>query len=304
MAKIRINPEELELLEEDQKPSSVSKLQEFVRDNQQIIGGVVIVILLIVAFVSYSDYSEQKETISANIEFSDAFQSYSDAQSSTTWATQERQDAMLEVVAQAETIMSKYPDSQVALEAEYLKGTAYYQAGDNIDEIINGGARNNQQAIDTFTSYLQKVPEGSFEFSRGAIALAYAHENNFFVTNDEIAFNEAVNYYNQAEAADPYGFIRVDALLGRARLLSETRDGEEEAIAIYRQILEERFQPMEIPADLQNPDGSPNVGKQIYFNYQQFNKLSTSLTNTARIELSRLGVDVDEEYPIYDEDES
>ncbi len=295
MAKIKINQEELDNIGEEDKPSKRDLFTLWLKRNAIIVSSVLILITTVFIVLSYLDTQKQNKMAEATNTYDEIVQQLINVRTTTTWASDERISAMEEVIAKADELIAQYPDSDAAREALFLKGTAYYQMGDEVADAVVGGGANNQLAIDTLNEYYAAVPENSMERAKAALALAYASENKLFFDNQPQSATDAINYYSEAEAADPLGFLRADAMMGRARVLTQL-ERTDESIAIYREIMEQRFEPIV----LQDPMVRGQVDRTISLvNSMRQRFLSQiSIGGLARIELSRLGVDVEAEYPL------
>ncbi|MGF1572939.1 MAG: hypothetical protein ACFCU1_07690 [Sumerlaeia bacterium] len=295
MAKIKINQEELDNIGEEDKPSKRDLFTLWLKRNAIIVSSVLILITTVFIVLSYLDTQKQNKMAEATNTYDEIVQQLINVRTTTTWASDERISAMEEVIAKADELIAQYPDSDAAREALFLKGTAYYQMGDEVADAVVGGGANNQLAIDTLNEYYAAVPENSIERAKAALALAYASENKLFFDNQPQSATDAINYYSEAEAADPLGFLRADAMMGRARVLTQL-ERTDESIAIYREIMEQRFEPIV----LQDPMVRGQVDRTISLvNSMRQRFLSQiSIGGLARIELSRLGVDVEAEYPL------
>lgn len=300
MAKIKINQEELDQIGEEEKPSALALLLLWLQANARIVASVAILILTVFIVLSYFDTQKKSTLAEATNIYDEMVNDLIEARTSTTWASEERKTALDGVISKADELIAKYPNTDLAREALFLKGTAYFQKGDNVADALAGGGANNQLSIDTLNEYYSAVQPNTLERSKASLALAYALENKFFLDSDPASANDAINYYLEAEKADPIGFLKADAMMGRARVLTAV-EKPDEAIAIYREIMENRFKPIVLEDALVR--GQVDRTISLVNNMRQRFLAQLSIAGQARLELSRLGVDVETEYPLTKEAE-
>lgn len=299
MAKIRINQEELDLIGvEESKPGE--ELLIWLQRNAAIVGGVLALILTAFIVFSYFDHQKQAALGEASNTYDEMIKKLMEARSSTTWASEERKTALDDVIKKSDELIAQFPGTPVAREALFLKGTAYFQLGDNVAEALAGGGANNQKAIEVLTEYQSAVPANTLEHAKASLALAYALENKFFLDSDSQSATDALQYYAEAEESDKLGFIKADAMMGRARMFTATNKPEE-ATTIYREIMESRFTPVVLEDVMEA--GKVDETKSLVNAMRQRFLAQISIAGQARLELSRLGVDVDKEYPLTKEAE-
>lgn len=297
MAKIRINPEELENLESDKKPDSDQIFQKWFQANKNVLLILAGVAILIFVVLSYRESQRQSIVSQGSSIYADAAQKFQETLFSTEWASEERQSGMAEVVELADQIINDYPETGIAHEALFLKGTAYYQMGDNVQQALDGGAQNNDTAITLFTEYLGTTTENTFSDAKGSLALAYALENEFFLSSEKQSADDAMGYYGDVINNTNAGILKADAIMGRARIFS-INDNVDEAIALYRELMDERYAPVELEAPLDARNSQEVAQSQLLNQLRQQRLASMNIVGLARLELSRLGVDVDKEYPL------
>ena len=206
------------------------------------------------------------------------------------WATEERTQAMREVVAQADNIISQYGDTRLARNALFLKGNAYYFAGDGL-----GSTANTEEAIRIFEEYEQLAREqgDGFEQAAALLALGYAHENLFVLTMSqdrqaaEQSLVAAANYYDEVVESPEAGFLRYEAMNAKGRLL-QYLGREDEAKEIFKQVAQEAYKPLPPP-----PGQEASQRDQIMY---QLKNLANQFTTgrTALIHLQRMGVETEE----------
>lgn len=287
MAKIRISKEELE---HDEVLESADVFLHWLRDNLKTILMVIATVLAAYLVIGMMHASRQGKLVEANDMLAEAMDKYESAMAEYEWATPQRQDAMQEVVNLTQQIVEDYSGTAIARQALLLQGNAYYNAGDDLAESLEAGAPNTNNAINAFTRFVAEA-DTPFEQAKGNLALGYAYENAFFLTNQESYLSDAINTFqdviNDTEAPE---FLRGEALLGVARNLAfqgNTAQAEE----MYRNLLRARYEPLEpLPAN-----ASP--AERLIHDIKERSTV-VSLAGSARLELQRLGVDVSEEFPI------
>jgi hypothetical protein len=185
----------------------------------------------------------------------------------------------------------------MVIPAKFLEGTAWFYAGDDLELAKTDGPKNTEKAIEVFTKYVAESDPGSFEYSKGSIALAYAYENAWFLTGQENYLTDAMGTYRQVadKPGEQSGFMRFEALMGIARL-SELTGNEEAAIEALRTVMKETHVPRV------NPDTIENVNRALVQRLRAREEMVT-YAGLARVELTRLGVDVDTEFPLFKAEE-
>ncbi len=254
----------------------------------------------IVAYSAYGYWAaSHRSTIeAANDAFASAQAKFQNALDTTSWGTPERTTAMQEAVAMAKAVAETYPNTPMAIPAKFLEGTAWFYAGDDLELARTDGPRNTEKAIEVFTKYVAGSKPGSFEYSKGSIALAYAYENAWFLTGQENYLTDAMGTFRQVadKPGEESGFLRFEALMGTARL-SELAGNEEAAIEALRAVMKETHVPRA------NPDTIENVNRALVQRIR-FREDAVTYAGLARSELTRLGVDVDTEFPLFKAEEA
>ncbi|MBX3730873.1 MAG: tetratricopeptide repeat protein [Candidatus Sumerlaeia bacterium] len=289
MAKIKITREELQ---HDEVLETADHAVHWLRDNLRLILAIVIVALATYAVVGTLHSRRQQGLMAANNLLSEASDRYNAAIQESGWASPERQAAMREVIALAQRVIDQHPGTPLARQAMLLQGNAYYMAGDDV-ATSREGAPNTNEAINSFTRFVAEA-KTPFEVTKGKLALAGAYENMFFLvarpdfptTFQEDARRTYLEVVN--DTATP-AFMRAEALLALGRLYA-FQNQPEQAKLYYRQVLDMRHQPLAPVTDMAS-------NRAIIQQLDQRASLFT-LAGTARLELQRLGVDVDAEYPL------
>lgn len=286
MAKIKISKEELE---RDEFMESTDRALLWLKDNARMLGTVIVLGIAVYVAVGFMATRREATLTAANDALSAALDAYQVAIAEHTWGSDERTAAMEDVARMARQVREDFSGSRIAKQARFLEGSAYFSAGDSIEAAVAGGARNTSNAIDVFGQFVAEA-EDPFDRGKGGLALGYAWENAFFLTNDQAALGDAIRSFEQVhtDGAVPE-FLRAEALLAEARLHAYRGD-RDQAIDLYRQVMEMRHEPLR-PLPPTAGVGHELV-RQIELRTRQF-----SLAGTARLELQRLGVDVADEYP-------
>lgn len=238
---------------------------------------------------SFFHQSKQNEIVAVNDIYAAALSDYQNGIATTEWGSAERATAMNQVVTLAEDLRAQYPDHPLSDEALFLIGDAHYAKGDDlVTGVQGGGIPNTEAAIRAYTQYLAEVDD-DFSEAKGLLALGYANENAYFLTNDVDYLNEAMNTYQRVQDVAGDSFIAAEAKLAMARN-AEFQGRLDQARALYREVVESRLVPVKMPTD---------ETRQSEIFKAQLNDAANQLTlgMTARLALERLGVDVEEEYP-------
>jgi len=295
MAQIKITREQLE---HDRFLESTDTFLIWLKKNF-----VLLLIILGGGILAYTAYgyvvASQRNTIAAASDaFAKAQARYNRALMETTWGTPERTAAMEEVVVLARAVRQDFSGTPLAVPAHFLEGTAWFYAGDDLETSQTDGPRNTEKAIEVFTKYVAAADSGSFEYAKGSVALGYAYENAWFLTGRDSYFTDAMNTFRQVaeRPGSEAGFIRYEARMALARLY-ELSGNDEQAISILRDIVRETHVPRVNPELIDNPNRAI---------VQRIRAREEMLTygGIARMELARLGVNVDEEFPPFIEPEA
>jgi len=291
MAQIKITKEELQ---RDEFIDTTDRLYLWIRENwQSMVLAVAIVLVGYSGFVFYKS-SRTGKLLGANDLIGRAVSRFDKASRDFGWATADRQKAMDEVAALCDEVRAEYEGTELAHQALFLKGTAEYLAGDNFEAAQKGeGTPRTERAIALFTEYVAEAPANdAFDRARGRIALGYAYENSYFLTGDEQDLQDAMSTYSQVADDEAAGFLRYEAKLAQARLLQYAyTDRSDDAEKLYREVIEARqAQYVEL-----GDDATP--AERAFRNFSLMSE-QFSLAQTARIALLRMGIDVEEEYPL------
>ena len=254
----------------------------------QILTVITLVFVGYAIFVFFHSRKEAELRVASN-DFYSAVQDFDRNLGQNQWATAERTSGMRQVVEKADAILQEYGDTEIARNALFLKGNAYYFAGDPL-----GQTENTEEAISVFEEYLQQARQMGDGFEQGAalLALGYAHENLFILTmsqNEEAArqsLTAAADYYDQIQELPDTGFLQYEALNAKARLLKYL-GRREEARELYEQVVRESYDQIEQPG----PD-APRREQIMALVRTYANQFTTG--RTALLELQRMGVDTEE----------
>lgn len=291
MAQIKITREQLE---HDRFLESTDTFLIWLKKNLRLLLIVLGAGILVYSIYGYFAASHRHTIEAANDAYARAHARYVRALNETAWGSPEREAAMSEVVTLARGVREDFAKTAMAIPAHFLEGTAWYYAGDNLETAATDGPRNTQKAIEVFTRFVADAKPGSFEYAKGSIALGYAYENAWFLTEQENFLNDAMGTYRQVadQPGDGAGFLRYEAMLALARL-NELMGNESQAVAILRDVMKATHTPRE------NPDNMENPNRALVQRLRAREDL-LSYAGLARIGLERLGVDVDTEYPLFD----
>ena len=285
--KIKISKEELK---HDEVLETADKWLHWFKDNMYVIIFVLAGVLFAYGIGGFLTSKQQAALMEVNDQLAQALGTYESAIQQYPWASAERVSAMEEVAQICDQIIAEREGEAIARQALFLKGNAFFKAGDQVAEALEGGAQNTTRAINIFTE-LASLAKSPLEAGKAKLGLAYGHENKYFLENDAQAKLDAEQLYNEIIEDDTIpAFIRAEAHLALGRIAA-FNDDFELAETHFRTVMEMRYAPIEaVPADA--PE-SERLMQRLYEVTRQF-----SLAGTARLELSRLGIDVETEYPL------
>jgi len=144
----------------------------------------------------------------------------------------DREQILNSVIARCDDVIASYGSTDAALEALYVKGSAY--------QLL----RELDQAESIFKAYLEKAAR-SEDKARGQIALGYVCEDRYFRDRgDEDRSRQAKEAYQKARelGTDPDGNLSYQAcyaMLSLAGLHTATRELDQ-AAKIYEEIIQKR----------------------------------------------------------------
>ncbi|MBI1291174.1 hypothetical protein GC173_08000 [bacterium] len=204
------------------------------------------------------------------------------------WASAERVTALESARTKADEILTAYKGEPLASTALLLKGNTYFFQGDQY-----GSAQNTQEAIRYFTQFDEAAIKGGdpMEMAAAQLALGYAQENLALLTSDNptnslAALNAALAHYEKVEKTigKKAGFLYYEALISKARLLATNRE-RDKAIELYKTVYTDRRHVV--------PESeSASQRARMLVSLQQYANQFTQGA-TARLQLQRLGVDVE-----------
>ncbi len=202
------------------------------------------------------------------------------------WATVERRDAMIEVIRLSNRVIDEFSgDRPLVQSALFLKANAYFFAGD-----LAGDSSNTDEAIRFFEDYLSQVNRNRepMNYAAALLALGYANENRFFLTNVDSYFNSAMQNFDRliAMSDQEAGFLRYEAMNGKARNLA-FQGNVDEAKSLYLEVVRNR-RGID-PFDYDNASDREALVASLKELAGQF-----TTAQTARTQLVRLGMDPDE----------
>jgi len=251
----------------------------------------VVLAIVLAIFAGIGIVKSRREAIfrQASDKLFTAYNLYEKALNDHPWASAERVKAMEDVTLRADEVIKEYPESAAARNALFLKGNALFFSGDD-----PGSTSRTSQAIMAFNDYERLAVASKSDFERAAalLALGYAYENMIFLSgeSDTLAnqnYQAAMeNYERIITDVKGAGFIANEARNAQARLHA-AQNRREQAIALYTQVYSQSG-----AAD--QPETDPTAGQRDQLmNYIKTLALQFTTGNTARVQLQRLGVDVD-----------
>ncbi|MCC5877389.1 MAG: hypothetical protein JJU11_14310 [Candidatus Sumerlaeia bacterium] len=288
MAKKKESPK---ISKEDLKDDKVLEWTDaamfWIRSNSTLILSVVVGIFLIFGITELTKNRREATLRQATDKLFEAITLFDNTLIEHPWGTPERGQGMSQVRDKADVVIAEFGGSASARNALFLKANAFYFEGDTI-----GNPTNTDRAIELFQLYSDEVRARGdrFELAAALHALAFANENRWLLTFGDdaaagAAIQAALDYYSQVRDINEAGFLRYEAMLGEARIRAFLGE-EDRAREIYKTVLTERFDPL--PELEENPTQRDMMMWQLRSTARQF-----TTDNTARIQLRRLGVDVE-----------
>ena len=279
MAKSKRKPTHEEL-QRDEIADSLHDIVETIHRLKYVILAAILIIIAVAVAWRYVDVRRGERLIALNQAVTETIQDFHQLESLTE--PEERQEAAASLVETLEEVIQTHGTSQpLGRFALYLKGMTHY----SVDEF--GPARS------AFNQYLAEARNDE-ESARGEIALAYAYENEGFFPADPESqrslLDLAQNHYLRASgiARQPHPYLHYYAVLGQARV-HEAIGENQEALDLYRQILEERppreLEPIE---DIEAPDRQQRALIRMLARMMREAEEPLSLTATAQLRLERL----------------
>ena len=268
-------------LKQDEVAETLEEMLESVRANwrKYVVGGLV-VILLIISGVVYSNRRTQIKTETslqlnmANLLLDQLPGMLDEAQ---------RETGLRDTINGLQRIIDDYSGSQAAHLALYLQGNCYFQ----LDEL--------EEAQDIYQRYSDEAKDDE-DAARGEIALGEALENQAYLTDpsDPLArtrVDEArIHYIRAEELAGPGSYLYTQARMNQARLL-ELVYFDAQAIEIYREIMETRPPPSLVEPREDGPeDGAPTGNEFQSMIRAQIRSMNDTLSfaTTAKLRFDRL----------------
>lgn len=259
----------------------------WIRSNSTMILSVIVGIFLVFGIMEFTKNRREATLRNATDMLFEAITLFDNTLIEHPWGSSDRSQGMNQVRGKADDVIDRFGGTEAARNALFLKANAYYFEGDTI-----GNPTNTDRAIELFQVYADEVQARGDRFERAAAlhALAFANENRWLLTFDDDAaaaasIQSALEFYGQVRDISEAGFLRYEAMLGEARIRAFLGE-EDQAREIYKTVLTERFEPL--PELEENPTQRDMMMWQLRSTARQF-----TTDNTARIQLRRLGVDVE-----------
>lgn len=249
--------------------------------RNKILGALLVVVLLVLALRVGGNISARRDLESRAI-LAEARNYYLNALSVQEAA---ERDSMIEAArARLTELEENYAGKPAAQGVELMRGRLALAAG------------QPEQALDHFENH-RNASSNPAEKAKAWLGIAAAHENLYYQDmENETALDKALEAYGQVErlAGDlpRADYLAGEALLQRARL-EEWRGNPEQALALYRRVLEERPHPeSEIleqdPAQKNPRDMSREERAEFYREFFRRQEAQFSYEAAARAEIERL----------------
>ncbi|MDX2177138.1 MAG: tetratricopeptide repeat protein [Candidatus Sumerlaeia bacterium] len=218
----------------------------------------------------------------ANDILSEGQESFRKAIGETAWASPERAELMRAAREKAAEVIQKFPGKPIAHTALLLQADAYFFAGDQL-----GTTTNNAEAIRLYEQFIQEAVS-PWEEALGRLALGYAYENRLFLSDDQSLLQPALEAYDAVRKLEGVGYLKYEATNALARL-NAAYGRNEQAIALYKETYDARASLQPDPAD------PAKITTQAQMIMDQLRQRAGAFTvaATARVQLQRLGVDMD-----------
>lgn len=265
-----------EELQRDEVAESLKETAEAVKSHLRLIIGILIVIGigLIVFWAIQTHRSGIQREI--NQQWTDAVEQYSRLIMAENIS--ERQQIGESLIADLELMVETWPEHDLGETAQYLLAKTNYELDRYTD------------AQESYEAYLE-MADTPTERAMGEIGLAYAFENESFFVSPEVQASKidtAMTHYRSAAQRVPGSYLHYYALMGQARL-HELRNENEEAIALYEQVINERDVPTTLGAtDPEEGEGEEDQLLSLVRDQLQNVQSQISFQATAQLRLERL----------------
>jgi len=215
-------------IREDEIRTFGMSVYDYISKNQKQI--LIVVVVFVVLFIGWKLYSIQKQNVmkETNLLFSQAA-SYFQMSLMSEKPEQKAQLTQL-CIDNCDRILNDYRSSPLAINTLYLKGSALFFKANT--------AKDLDEPIALFNEYIMRSTTAN-DKAVGYVALGYAYENKYFLTEDRHLLNSAMSAYGKAIELGKDSAVGADAKLCKARLL-ELQYKDDQAIALLNQVKQER----------------------------------------------------------------
>ena len=261
-------------IREDEIRTFGVNIYDYINKNQKLI--LIAAGVFVILFIGWKLYSVQKQNVmkETNLLFSQAA-SYFQMSLAAEKPEQKTQLTQL-CLDNCNRILSDYRSSPLAINTLYLKGSAlFFKAA---------VAKDLDEPVTLFSEFITRSTTVNGK-AVGYVALGYAYENKYFLSEDRQLLNSAISAYDKAIELGKDDAVGADAKLCKARLL-ELQYKDDQAIALLNQVKQERM-----PQASEKPDKASD-SKDIQLNYlsQQLKNMQNYLTfsQAAQFAIDRL----------------
>lgn len=235
---------------------------------------------IVVLFIVWKLYNVQKQNVmrEANLLFSQAANSFQTALLSDQ--KEQKEQELQKCLDNCNRILSDYRSSPLASNALYVKGSAlFFKANASPD-----GAKELDEPISIFNEFINRVSSRE-EKAVGYVALGYAYENKYFLTEDKQLLDAAVSAYEKAIDLGKDKAAGAEAMLCKARLM-ELQYKDDQAAALLEKVKTDRKRQAALGAKGDTDFKDP----QMNFMSQQLKNMENyySFSQMAQFSLDRL----------------
>lgn len=243
-------------LKEDEIRTFGMNIYDYIGKNQKqllIVAGVFVIL-----FIGWKLYSIQKQNVmkETNLLFSQAASYFQ----MTLMAEKPEQKEQLTQLCldNCNRILNDYRSSPLAINTLYLKGSVlFFKAAT---------AKDLDEPVTLFNEFITRSTTVN-DKAMGYVALGYAYENKYFLSEDRQLLNSAMSAYEKAIELGKDSAVGAEAKLCKARLL-ELQYKDDQAIALLNQVKQER-----------KPQASGIAGKASDYRDPQLEFMSQQLKN-------------------------
>jgi tetratricopeptide (TPR) repeat protein len=212
-------------LNEDAVMETGRKAWEFVRGHQNAILIALIAVAVVWAASGLVRARRQSVLAGANLRITQAEYHFLEAVNAGDAGA--REQGLAKANQELAAVVGGFAGSPVALRARYLSGC------------FNFRAMKFDQAVEQFQAFEREASTDA-DRARGAVAVGYCLENAAFVSSDDARLAKALEAYERAIAVGGSSYVKYQAMLAKARLLSRDPGKRAEAIELVESVIKRR----------------------------------------------------------------